>query len=393
MTLINYLTRIHFADGVLEEALHSEMEARNKKRPLIVAEAGHLSGSIAERFFSSFPIRSVAETYAAVPPQATEAAALEIAETYRSGDCDLLIAFGSNRAMDIAKVARVAIAHREPLVVLSNDEGGARRIGNDLPDLYSIPGILGFASAISDYTRVRLNEGRQVLISSPRLIPSVTICDPTLTLGASRAESAIAAAGILARGIDSYLSPAYNPPAEGLALDALTRVTDNLSSVMTGESLKARREMMAGGLNSSMSLQKGLCVVHAICNAVASVSPKPIDPSTLGGILIPQLVAFYGIHADARAEHLKRCLKIDPETDLAAGLTRITHGLPLPRNLAMLGVKREDLHVAAQLASLDRAIGNGPCGLSPAAIEEILTFAFEAGARSAETRTNHDNVA
>lgn len=390
MPLITYLTRIHFADGVLEEALRSEMEAHNKSRPLIIAEGGYLAGVVAERFFTSFPIRTIAETYAAARAQATEAAALEIAEIYRASRCDLLIAFGSNRAMDLAKVARVAIGHQEPLVALSSDEGGACRIGKDLPDLYSIPGILGFASAISDYTRVRLNEGRQVLISSRRLIPTVTICDPTLTLGASRAESAIAAAGILARGIDSYLSPAFNPPAEGLALDALTRVTDNLPLLMAKETLQGRREMMAGGLNSSLSLQKGLCVVHAISNAVASIAPQPIDPSTLGGILIPHLVAFYGRHADGRTAHLKRCLKIDPADDLAEGIWAISDSLALPGGLAELGIRRADLPRAATLALQDRAIGNGPCRMTIGAVEEILDAAHDPTVQRGRAGTNRD---
>lgn len=30
MTLITYLTRVHFADGVLEEALRAEMEVNGK---------------------------------------------------------------------------------------------------------------------------------------------------------------------------------------------------------------------------------------------------------------------------------------------------------------------------------------------------------------------------
>jgi len=150
MTLINYLTRVHFADGVLEEAIHSEMEANGKRRPLIIAEEGHLSGATAERFFSSFPRRSVAEIFSKVPHQATETAARHVAEQYRAGGCDLLIAFGSNRAMDLAKVSRIAIAFDEPIAALSNDEGGSQRINGQLPDLYSVPGILGFASAISD---------------------------------------------------------------------------------------------------------------------------------------------------------------------------------------------------------------------------------------------------
>ncbi|MEL6793783.1 MAG: iron-containing alcohol dehydrogenase, partial [Pseudomonadota bacterium] len=249
MTLINYLTRVHFADGVLEEALRSEMEVNGKRRPLIVAEDGHLDGAVAERFFSSFPIRTVAETYTKVPRQPTEAAALEIAEIYRDRNCDLLIAFGSNRAMDIAKVSRIAIAHDEPIAELSSNEGGSQRIATGLPDLYSIPGILGFASAISDYARVKLHIGEQVMLTSRRLIPDVTICDPTLTLGASASDTATAAAGIVARGVDSYLSPRYNPPADGLAIDALSRARSYALRAIQSDDLEARREMMASGLN------------------------------------------------------------------------------------------------------------------------------------------------
>ncbi|MEM1131107.1 MAG: iron-containing alcohol dehydrogenase, partial [Pseudomonadota bacterium] len=223
MTLINYLTRVHFADGVLEEALRSEMERHDKRRPLIISEEAHLTGAMSERFLSSLPIRVRAECFSAVPARPTEAAARRIARIYQDGACDLLIAYGSNRAMDLAKVARIAIAYDEPIAALSAEEGGAQRITNDLPDLYSIPGILGFASAITDYTRVKPDAGGQVLLSSPHLIPEVTICDPTLTLGASPEESACAAAGIFARAVDAYLAPGYNPPAESMALDALRR--------------------------------------------------------------------------------------------------------------------------------------------------------------------------
>lgn len=373
MTLINYITRVHFADGVLEEALRSEMERNAKRRPLIIAEKGHLAGAIAERFFASFPIRSVAATFDAVPPQATEHAALQIAAAYWEGNCDLLIAFGSNRAMDLAKVARIAIAHDEPIAALSTEEGGAQRIARSLPVLFSIPGILGFASAISDYTRVRLDAGGQVLLSSPRLIPTVAICDPTLTLGASAASSACAAAGVLARGIDSFFAPGYNPPADGLALDSLTRVTRNIARVLHDDDLAARREMMAGGLNSSLSLQKGLCVVHAISNAIAAVAPKPIDPSALGGILIPELVRFYGEPVAERADEIKRSLRLDPDLCLADGVDDFLSRLPLPRALRDVSVDRASLGMAADLAVRDRAIWNGPRPLSSDSVLSILS--------------------
>lgn len=375
MTLINYLTRVHFADGVLEEAIHSEMEANKKSRPLIIAEEGHLTGATAERFFSSFPRRTFAEIFSDVPHRATETATLNVAELYKKGDCDLIIAFGSNRAMDLAKVSRIAIAFDEPIAALSNDEGGSQRINGALPDLYSVPGILGFASAISDYTRVRLDAGGQVLVSSRHLIPVVTICDPTLTLGASAEDSATAAAGILARSIDSYLSPSYNPPADAMAVDALSRVSASAGRAMGDDDLMARREMMAGGLNSSLSLQKGLCVVHAICNAIASASTKRLDPSALGGVMIPRLVEFYGEMANGRAEPLKKSLDLQKDRTLWDGLDEVISGWPVAARLSDLGIDEAIYDDVAAAAATDRAIHNGPRRMTAREIREILTSA------------------
>ena len=277
--------------------------------------------------------------------------------------------------MDLAKVARIAIAYDEPIAALSNEEGGAQRISNALPDLYSIPGILGFASAISDYTRVRLDDGGQALLSSRHLVPEVTICDPTLTLGACARETACAAAGVLARGIDAYLAPGYNPPADGLALDALSRVADNIGKVIEEDDLPARREMMAAGLNSSMALQKGLCVVHAISNAVAAVSTAPMDPSALGGVLIPRLVEFYGARTNGRTARIQRSLGFDEARSLPDDLLRFVETLPLASTLSELGVQEDDLARAADLAVLDRAIGNGPRSVDASDIHGILTHA------------------
>ena len=375
MTLINFLTRVHFADGVLEEALYSEIEANGKRRPLVIAEETRLSNVMGERFYSSFPLRSAPITFSDIPNQPTEAAAREIATLYRDNGCDLLIAFGSSRAMDLAKVSRIAIAYDEPIASLSTEEGGARRINGALPCLYSIPGILGFASAISDYARVKLDTGGQVLLSSRNLIPSVTICDPTLTLGASDDDSACAAGGILARSIDSYLSPRYHPPADGLALDALSRVRRSAGGALRDDDLSARREMMAAGLNSSLSLQKGLCVVHAICNAIASASEMRLDPSALGGVMIPHLVKFYAADDFDRGQQVKHSLGMTNGETLSEGLLSLTADWGLPQSLSSLGVAAEALPIAAEQALNDRAIVNGPRGISATEIREMLETA------------------
>ncbi len=375
MTLITYLTRVHFADGVLEEALRSEMELNGKCRPMIIAEARDLTDAMSERFLSSFPIRVHAECFSAVPHRASEAAARNIAQQYRNKDCDVLIAYGSSRVMDLAKVARIAIAYDEPIAALSAEEGGAQRISELVPDLYSIPGVLGFASAITDYTRVKLDNGGQVLLSSRHLIPTVAICDPTLTLGASAEDTACAAAGVLARGVDAYLSTGYNPPADGMALDALRRAVTNVQAVLLDD-LTARREMMAGGLNSSLALQKGPCAVHAISNAVASVMSTPIDPIAMGGVLIPHLARAYERMDITRIGNVCHALSLTDGEELSDGLARILRRLPFAQSLSDLGVSSANLPEAASLAARDRAVSNAPIHLDAGAILDLLHAAL-----------------
>jgi len=372
MTLITYLNRVHFADGVLEEALRSELEHNRRRRPLIIVESQHVSGALADRFFASFPIRTLAESFVEVPAIPTEAAAIRIADRYRETDRDHLVAFGGNRAIDLAKVARIAIAYDEPLAALSSAEGGTQRIGQDLPDLYAVPGISGFASAVSHYARVKVASGRQVLIASRHLIPTVTICDPTLTLGSTAAESASAASGAISRGVEAFLSRGYNPPADGLALDGVARTVSHLSRAIVDDDLVARREMMAGSLNSALSLQKGVCVVHAITNALASVTDVPIDPSAVGRLIVPHLIRFYGPSVADKLPTLRRAFAMDDSVDVADGIDAFLADLPLPNSLRDMGLDDDDIAQAARVAVLDRAMGTSPRKLEMHDIERIL---------------------
>ena len=194
-------------------------------------------------------------------------------------------------------------------------------------------------------------------------------------LAASPIVSATAAAGILARSIDSYLSPSYNPPADAMAVDALSRVSASAGRAIRDDDLKARREMMAGGLNSSLSLQKGLCVVHAICNAIASASSKRLDPSALGGVMIPRLVEFYGDMANGRAEPLKKSLNLQAGRALFDGLDEVIGAWPVPNRLSDLGVDAAIYDEVAMAAATDRAIHNGPRRVTAREIREILSAA------------------
>lgn len=371
MTLINYLTRIHFGDGVLEEALWAEIERNGKRRPLVIADPEHLNSGLAERFFAGLPARTRVEMFTDCPDTPTEAAAKRVADTYRETGRDLLIAYGSGNAIDLAKIARILVRHDQPLSVFAASEGGAHRVARDLPDLYALPGIVGFASCLTGHAPVALRSGERVEVGSAALIPSVTICDPTLTLGAPPEASASAGVMAISNCVEAFLSRGYNPPADGIALDGLARAVRSLHRATRTDDLEMRREMMAAALNGALAQQKGLGVAHAIGNAVDAVSPRRIDAGALGRLVLPGVLRFYAEAPCEQYKPLRDALALSARVSLADGFEAFLSDLPLPQTLREMGIGADQISAAALLASRDRAAAN--CPRIPGA-EDILSI-------------------
>jgi 4-hydroxybutyrate dehydrogenase len=376
MTLITYVTRVHFADGVLEEALWSEMEVNRKTRPLIVTDSTHLESEMFERLLAGMPVRSSVRIFSDVPDIPNERAAEQIALEFRNHDRDLLIAFGRNTAIDLAKISRISIAHKEPLETFSFASGGSRRIGNNLPELYAVPSIQGFGAAVSAHAPVILNGGERTRLMCKKLVPSVTICDPTLTLGAGRIESASAGVDALGRCLEAYLSPGYNPPADGIALDGLGRVIDNLHRVLEKDTVKARRELMAASLNGALALQKGLGTIHAIGCALETVTGRGLDPGALSRLLLPAVLQFNADAAREKFGKLKQVFNSGDDVSPARSVADLLHALPLPGSLSEMGIVEEEIRTAADLAASDLAAVQSPRALNSPSLFAIMQSAL-----------------
>ena len=364
MTLITYLTRVHFADGVLEEALWSELSAASRKRVLVLADPEHASGENIERLFAGIPVRTSKIIFSDIPHVPTEDSAVAVAEIYARGDCDVIVAFGNASTIDLAKVAKAAIAHGPPLCTFSLARGGSRLIASPgSPDVYAIPSIGGFGSAVSAQSPLILSSGERALLMCKQLIPNVTICDPTLTLTQGVEATASAGADAITHCIEAYLSKSYNPPAEGIAFDGLTRAVRNLRRVINhANDIDARREMMAASLNGALALQKGLGASQAISNALETVCPRRLEPGSINRIALPGVLRFNAGLTDEKYDVLTQVFGAGKGRagDLAQRVETYFGDLPMPRKLSELGLSDDDLVTASAVAAHDMATGTNP---------------------------------
>ena len=166
------------------------------------------------------------------------------------------------------------------------------------------------------------------------------ICDPELTLSLPPRITAATGIDALSHGIETFLSPRHNPPADAIALDAIRRIAGNIETATNdGGNIEARSEMLMGALMGGMVLQKGLGAAHAMANPLGELH---FHHGTLIGILLPHVIAFNSVVA---GERLAEMARLDPQR---TGRLDRRRRLGLPVSLRDLGIERSCLRTSRQ---------------------------------------------
>ena len=377
MSLINYLTRIHFADEVLEPAISSELGPLKIARPLVVTDKGVIAAGLFDRLLDALPKDIVPTVFSDTPANPTEAASVAARDLYIENRCDGIIAIGGGSAIDLAKAAGLLATHDKDLSCYAAIEGGVERIRPVMPPLIAIPTTAGTGSEVGRGALIILADGRKLGLISPFLIPRLAICDPTLTLSLPPSLTAGTGMDALAHCVETYCATVYNPPADGIAIDGLKRAARNLErAVEHGADRHARREMMAAAMNGALAFQKGLGGVHAISHALGGLEGYSLHHGTLNAILLPYVLEFNAPAVADRFGELKQAMGLGPDSDLGNEIMKLTERLGLPTSLSQMGVDRAAIEKAAPLAEKDHTNSTNPRRASASDYLEIMRLAL-----------------
>ena len=361
MSLIRYLTKIHFADGIVDHAVTAEVEAIGARRPLLITEQHAIDADLPDRIRCALPSGVESFIFDQTPQAPTFAAATAAARIYREADCDCIIGLGGRAALDLSKAVGIAVSHDGPLTDYAAEEGGVARIKDILPPLIAIPTIAGTGSEAGRSAHLVLKSGRRIGLLSPFLVPRVAICDPTLTLGEPPEPTAGAGMDAITHCIETYVSTAYNPPADGIALEGLRRAAANIErTVSNGSDLDARREMMAASINGALALQKGLGGVHAASHALGGIGPEMLSHGALNGVLMPHVLEFNAPAVAERYNAIKQAMGLKPRSDLSTAISDLAQRVGLPARLGDMGINLRGIAAAAPLAEKDHTNGTNP---------------------------------
>ncbi len=167
MSLINYLTRIHFGPGLLDDALRQECGRLGITRPMVVTDKGLVATGLPDRVSRVLEPDISSVIFDETPQNPTEVATQAGLQLYRNEKCDALLALGGGSAIDLAKAIALTSSHDGPLSQYAVIHGGIAKITNRLPPLIAIPTTAGTGSEVGRGAIIVLNRSSQAGLHQP----------------------------------------------------------------------------------------------------------------------------------------------------------------------------------------------------------------------------------
>ncbi len=340
MAFIYYVTQVQFDFGAIK-LLRQECDRVGMTRPLVVTDAGVKAAGILQKALDMLPGMTVA-VFDQTPSNPTEAAVLAAAALYKARGCDGLIAVGGGSAIDCAKGVAIAATHDEPLTRYATIEGGSSKITDRAAPLIAVPTTSGTGSEVARGAIIIVSDHRKLGFHSWHIVPKAAICDPELTLGLPAKLTAATGMDAIAHCMETFMSAAFNPPADGIALDGLERGWAHIErATRDGSDREARFNLMSASMQGAMAFQKGLGCVHSLSHSLGGVDPR-LHHGTLNAMFLPAVVEFNAavpsMQKDKRLARMASAMGLASASQVVDALRDMNARLQLPKGLSEMGV-------------------------------------------------------
>jgi len=365
MKKFNYPTTIYYGPGSLQE-LTKSIAQMGFKKVLIVSDPTLKKLGMVEKVVNICKESGVlAATFCEVHPNPIEEDAINGARVYKSEKCEAFIALGGGSPMDAAKAMMILVDHPEPLAQYDDTKGGDRLIKKDLPPLFAVATTAGTGSEVgrSAVIIIKATNDKTILFH-PTMMPKIAVLEPELTKDLPQSVTVATGLDAFTHNLEAYLAPGFHPMADGIALQGIELILDNLPLVYhDGANLEARGKMLMAASMGATAFQKGLGMIHSMAHPLSSECG--LHHGLANALALPACLEFLE-RADLSQEQRGRLTKIQEifktrglaKSSLSESCISFFTGLGLKLGLANYGVKKEQIEKLSYKAFLDPCHSN-----------------------------------
>ncbi|MYM55906.1 iron-containing alcohol dehydrogenase [Thalassovita mangrovi] len=372
----SYPTAIKFGAGRIAE-LPAACAAAGIKRPLLVTDRGLAGLPITAQTLDILDAAGLGRAlFADVDPNPNEKNLDAGVAAYKAGGHDGVIAFGGGSGLDLGKMVAFMAGQTRPVWDFEDiGDWWTRADADAIAPIIAVPTTAGTGSEVGRASVITNSETHvKKIIFHPKVLPSVVICDPELTVGMPKFITAGTGLDAFAHCVEAYSSPFYHPMSQGIALEGMRLVKDYLPRAYAdGTDLEARAQMMSAAMMGATAFQKGLGAIHAMSHPIGAHFNT--HHGTTNAVCMPAVLEFNASAIADRFEQAAAYLGIEGGFEgFKAFVQELNDSLGIPKRLSELGVTAESIPELVKGAIIDPSCGGNPIELT----EENLTELFNA---------------
>jgi len=370
----SYPTAIRFGAGRISE-LPQACQAAGIKRPLIVTDRGLAQMPITQKTLDILDAAGLGQAlFGDVDPNPNEKNLAAGVAAFKAGNHDGVIAFGGGSGLDLGKLVAFMAGQSRPVWDFEDIGDWWTRADADaiFPNI-AVPTTAGTGSEVGRagvLTNSQTQEKK--IIFHPKILPSVVIADPELTVGMPAFITAGTGLDAFAHCVEAFSSPHYHPMSQGIAIEGMKLVIDNLPRAYDSpDDLTARANMMSAAMMGATAFQKGLGAIHALSHPIGAMYHT--HHGTTNAVCMPAVLQLNADKIRDRFNQVSGYLGVTGGFD---GFCRLVDDFnarfEIPQRLSGLGVENPDIDRLVAGALADPSCGGNPVELTADNIRALL---------------------
>lgn len=374
----SYPTAVRFGAGRISE-LGDACAAAGISRPLLVTDRGLAGLPITGRAREIMAAAGLGDAlFADVDPNPNEINLAAGVAAYQAGGHDGVIAFGGGSGLDLGKMVAFMAGQTRPVWDFEDiGDWWTRADADAIAPIIAVPTTAGTGSEVGRASVITNSQTHvKKIIFHPKVLPSIVIADPELTVGMPKFITAGTGLDAFAHCVEAYSSPHYHPMSQGIALEGMRLVTTYLPrAYATPDDLEARAHMMSAAAMGATAFQKGLGAIHAMSHPVGAVFNT--HHGTTNAVCMPAVLAFNADAIRGRFDQAAAYLGIDGGFDgFCEFVQQFNDSFAIPRTLTEMGVSADRLDDLVAMALEDPSCGGNPVELTADGLRRLFRACF-----------------
>jgi alcohol dehydrogenase len=382
-TTWSWPTTVRFGAGRVAE-LAEACRSAGIAKPLFVTDPGLAALPMTARVLARLRAEGLpVEVFAKVRSNPTGENVAEGVAAFRAGGHDGVIAFGGGSVLDCGKVVALMAGQKRPLWDFEDRIAGLSRAdpaggSSVVAPIVAVPTTAGSGSEVCQGGVITNSVERvKKVISHPGMLPAQAILDPELTRDLPPLLTGCAGMDALSHCLEAYCAPSFHPMAEGIAVEGIRLVRENLlRAYRDGGDMEARGEMLAAGAMGAVAFQKGLGAVHALSHPVGALYDT--HHGLTNAVLLPYVLDFNREAIYDKIDRLAAWLGLEGGfAGFLDFLLRLRRDLGVPHTLDRIGVDAERIDAMAEMAVADPNAAGNPRMLTVSDARDLYERAIE----------------